>query len=242
MKSIDDEGKPYYYEHIHEHIHESFILMTPNKEASSMGTRAESKKIYRDKILTAARDVFATQDFEITTIEQIAERAGVGLGTTYNYFRSKEELYILSMAEDVENSSEVCLEERAASNRKPADIVYDELYRQIKKMPWSNKKMWRIAFPLILGSMRSEKMPIHEVFRADFKMMDRMKEQLHQMKASGLLGSDFDEQTAHDLIFSSFFYHISLYIYSDDATFDETLDRIRKNIAFVFLMDGRSTS
>jgi len=46
------------------------------------------------RLLLAALDVFAEQGFHATTIDQIAERAGVGKGTVYLYFQSKQDLFL----------------------------------------------------------------------------------------------------------------------------------------------------
>lgn len=52
--------------------------------------REKSKK---ELILKAAAVVFAEKGFHPTTVEEIAIRAGVGKGTVYEYFTSKEELF-----------------------------------------------------------------------------------------------------------------------------------------------------
>lgn len=47
----------------------------------------------REQILLAAVGVFFEKDYYQATIIEIAERAGVGKGTVYEYFPSKEELF-----------------------------------------------------------------------------------------------------------------------------------------------------
>lgn len=46
----------------------------------------------RSTILRGARDAFAEHGWSATTMTTIAERAGVGTGTIYQYFRSKEDV------------------------------------------------------------------------------------------------------------------------------------------------------
>lgn len=53
----------------------------------------------RREILKAARQVFAEQGFRKATIDMIAERASIAKGTTYLYFRNKEELFLQAMEE-----------------------------------------------------------------------------------------------------------------------------------------------
>jgi AcrR family transcriptional regulator len=50
----------------------------------------------RDQILIATRDLVIERGLQDISMSQIAGRAGVGMGTIYNYFTSKEELvYVL---------------------------------------------------------------------------------------------------------------------------------------------------
>ena len=48
----------------------------------------------RTKIMEAALDIFLRDGYERATIQEIAQTAGVGKGTTYEYFSSKEDLFL----------------------------------------------------------------------------------------------------------------------------------------------------
>lgn len=60
-----------------------------DKKARSETARAAR----REEILAAARAVFSRQGFRGTTIADIAEEAGIALGTIYLYFPSKEDVF-----------------------------------------------------------------------------------------------------------------------------------------------------
>ena len=45
-------------------------------------------------IYTAARKLFATKGFKDTNVSEIARDAGIGVGTFYTYYGSKEELFL----------------------------------------------------------------------------------------------------------------------------------------------------
>lgn len=62
-----------------------------------MSPKIVDKKTKREMIMRAALEVFADQGTEATKMVDIARRAGVGKGTLYEYFPSKEELIAGSM-------------------------------------------------------------------------------------------------------------------------------------------------
>lgn len=51
-------------------------------------------------VLEAASEVFAQRGYTAATIEEIAQLAGIGKGTTYEYFRSKQELFLAVIEHD----------------------------------------------------------------------------------------------------------------------------------------------
>jgi AcrR family transcriptional regulator len=52
-----------------------------------------STPFLRERILSSAMHLFAQTEFDRVTIDEVAERAGVGKGSVYRQFGSKEELY-----------------------------------------------------------------------------------------------------------------------------------------------------
>src|SRR5205809_7318405 len=54
----------------------------------------------RCSILQAARAVFARQGYSDTVVDDIAVEAGIGKGTLYLYFPSKEQIYLAALLED----------------------------------------------------------------------------------------------------------------------------------------------
>ncbi len=63
-------------------------LRPPDPEALPAAQRAR-----RDRIVAAAIDLLAGADYEAVQMRDVAEQAGVALGTIYRYFSSKEHLY-----------------------------------------------------------------------------------------------------------------------------------------------------
>ena len=66
---------------------------------SELPLRERKKRDTRRRILLAGLDAFTARGFENCTIDEIARAAGVGKGTVYNYFRSKEALVVSFMVD-----------------------------------------------------------------------------------------------------------------------------------------------
>ncbi|GAA0529433.1 TetR family transcriptional regulator [Saccharopolyspora thermophila] len=56
------------------------------------GRTAHGRRRVRSALALAAMELFAAQGFEATTVDQIADTAGVGRRTFFRYFRSKEDV------------------------------------------------------------------------------------------------------------------------------------------------------
>jgi AcrR family transcriptional regulator len=59
------------------------------------------RSVSRDALLAAALDVFLLQGFHAARVEDIAQRAGVGKGSIYLHFATKEELFQAVVDSDV---------------------------------------------------------------------------------------------------------------------------------------------
>lgn len=67
--------------------------MTASLELPKAGKRELQKEARRAAIIEAALEAFTHQGFNATKLDDVAERAGIGKGTIYLYFDSKENLF-----------------------------------------------------------------------------------------------------------------------------------------------------
>src|SRR5436305_3906637 len=70
--------------------------------------RADARRNY-DKVIVAARDAFA-EGGASTSLEEIARRAGVGIGTLYRHFPSRQALLAAVYAHEVEELCQTAAE------------------------------------------------------------------------------------------------------------------------------------
>ena len=123
----------------------------------SAPSRADAR---RDKLLDAARTLFAERGFHQTGVAQIAKASGVLVGQIYRDFANKEEIVAAIAASDLQESlGEEDLARAAESGDTAA--VRDWIRRFVSAKA---KKDCRLAAEIMAESMRNPK--IAELFRA----------------------------------------------------------------------------
>lgn len=86
---------------------ETFFKITPDK---------------RERLLREAARLFAERGFNQTDVAELASRAGVAKGSIYNYFESKEDLYLYVCQDGIERSRKAVYGDM--------DLSWD-IYRQV---------------------------------------------------------------------------------------------------------------
>jgi AcrR family transcriptional regulator len=88
----------------------------------------------RRRILDAATAVFAERDFHQVLVSEVASRAGVGKGTVYLYFPTKDHLHRVALEASLE---QVAVDvERAADAGAPVGEVLRDIVAAILRFFW----------------------------------------------------------------------------------------------------------
>jgi len=86
-------------------------------------TREQSRALTRERLLTAARSVFARSGFHGASVEEIASQAGFSTGALYSNFDGKEDLFLVLMEREIdEHAREIAdaVRERASMSERAA--------------------------------------------------------------------------------------------------------------------------
>jgi AcrR family transcriptional regulator len=65
-------------------------------------TREQSRANTRERLLAAARSVFASRGFHGASVEEIASKAGFSTGALYSNFDGKEDLFLVLMEREID--------------------------------------------------------------------------------------------------------------------------------------------
>ncbi|ETX27639.1 TetR/AcrR family transcriptional regulator [Roseivivax isoporae] len=115
------------------------------------GLRERQKADRETRILRAAATRFRADGYRAVRIEDLAEAAEVSVGTVYNYYRTKGDILIATVAMEVEE----VLAQGAAILDAPPPGVADAILRLIggyydHSLEYLSKEMWRTAMALAI--------------------------------------------------------------------------------------------
>ncbi|MFE4524607.1 TetR/AcrR family transcriptional regulator [Cytobacillus firmus] len=117
----------------------------------------EYKRKKKKEILSGALACFAKKGFQAATIDDIVAYSGISKGAIYNYFKSKEEIYLELLNEQTESANERLAEKISmfSSAEEKLEYLFD-LYRDMS--PFSRERKDRITVQLefTLHSSRDE--------------------------------------------------------------------------------------
>lgn len=120
------------------------------------GLRARQKEQRRQVIADAALALFKTHGFVATTLEQIANQAGVSAPTVVNYFGGKQEI-LLALLKEPDKRAMREARSRLDDNADPLDALCEleglMTSYQLRAMPAS---LWRELAPFLFTGELSE--------------------------------------------------------------------------------------
>jgi AcrR family transcriptional regulator len=151
-------------------------------------------KVLIDKkadIFKAAREVFYTKGFKDTNISEIAKQAGIGVGTFYNYFESKEKLFLEVYIKE-NKDLKMRLMSSVDFNDDPVTFVTKFITLNLDEMS-SNKILKEWYNKELFVKLEQYFTEIDEMDNINELMVDGKVELIRNWKAEGKLRSDIDD-------------------------------------------------
>ncbi|MBD3319472.1 MAG: TetR family transcriptional regulator, partial [Chitinivibrionales bacterium] len=143
-------------------------MQSPKKEHSHSGGR--------ELICTAALALFGTRGYHTSSVEMIAQTAGVSKGMVYNYFRSKEEILeavIFEKMREIEESFRTRI-----TAREPKQMLREFITMGLS-IAQDDPEYWRFYWSTILhpglpDSIKNRVMGLFGAFVGQFEVLLRM--------------------------------------------------------------------
>ena len=117
-----------------------------DKTPSEPGLRNRKKAKRREEIIAAARELFALQGIDATTMNDIAAAVGISPPTVFNYFGSKDGILIALISEGTLEAREGDRELHWQPDRDLASLILTLFLRvSDRTLEIAGKRVWRYA-------------------------------------------------------------------------------------------------
>lgn len=176
--------------------------------AEKTGPKTERGRRTLRRLLDAAGEEFGARGYHETAISHITQRAGVGLGTFYVYFKSKEEVFT-SLVADMGARTRHALTEsvKDAPNRLEAERLGIHAYLDFVR---SHKALYRVVM--------EAQFVAPEAYRDYYRTFsDAYRQQLSQAAARGEISKGDDEVRVWALMGASTFLGLRFGVWDDSA-------------------------
>ncbi|MFC1850306.1 TetR/AcrR family transcriptional regulator [candidate division CSSED10-310 bacterium] len=172
-------------------------------------TDKQEKQSTRERILTAAGELFATQGFAATTIRDICEKAKANVAAVNYHFRDKEGLYnelIKAMERELRETAVMSVADTPAL--PPAERLYSYVYNLLFRRLDPDRPKWKI----ILFHNELEK-PSSFALNM-FRELVHKEQEILRAIIEDILGADSNEETvvlcSHS-VFGQIFFFFHIY-------------------------------
>jgi AcrR family transcriptional regulator len=153
------------------------------------GRRQLQKQDRERRILAAARSLFDRNGYAKTSMEDVAERAGLAVGTLYNYFRSKDDLLLAIMRREADRLLRIA---EGIVADPPDDAVVAiaamaDLF--VESISADERMLWRELFAASIGSPQDLGARLLEL---DMQIVAQLSALLEKMKIQGSIAAYLD--------------------------------------------------
>lgn len=135
------------------------------------------KKFVQQAILDSAHDLFSQKGYHDTTLQEIADLAGVGVSSLYSYFPSKLHL-LYAVEEPWYKESFTRLEQRVARLKTPRDKLRAILLGVWRDIPMENIGMANSLIEALASADPKQKKPVQLLQWAEERLMIMLREAL----------------------------------------------------------------
>ena len=195
--------------------------------------RARQKEDRRNRIVAAAKNLFKMHGYEKTTIEGIAEAAGVSGVTVHNYYGTKAGVLLALVIENDKRLIEQ-LEESLPRDEDDLTELTLEFTRQILDHAIANldKQIWRQVIAAVMTGAGSRLTTAY--FKLDQQLAFVLVRRIEALQEAGKLSSEIDAVHLGKALFHLENARFMQFISSDDCSREDIEDRLRNDLTALF--------
>lgn len=194
-----------------------------------MGLREEKKENRKERIFESAIQLFAENGFEKTTMEAIAAGAGLGVGTLYNYFSSKVELFFFIISTRTDKYG-LDLDWVIADSTSLHDSVSEFYKIYLQSFATYEKRIWREILGEFLFKQPSCMPRINMI---DIQFNDKLRELLIAFQKKGMIKAEADLDVVVSALYAFLLFNIFHYVTEPEITETELLNSLNRQAELI---------
>ncbi|MGE0238131.1 MAG: TetR/AcrR family transcriptional regulator [Parvibaculaceae bacterium] len=194
------------------------------------GLRLRKKADRNRRIQEAAAELFRRDGYEATRMEDIAARADLGIGTLYNYYRTKGDLLLAVVTLEVENVLEKAHVELSAPLPDATAAIERLIVAYFDySLVYLTKSIWRTAIAL---SIHQPMTPFGLRYaELDQRLAQQVAWLLRSLQRARLIGAEVDIPAVSDLIFNNINMMFIEFLKDDDMTIETAKAKVSRQSA-----------
>lgn len=196
------------------------------------GLREKKKSARKDRIFSAAVALFNKKGFSNTSMQDIAEKASLAVGTLYNYFPSKNDLLLDIMQEEMEITitGDDALFNVNLQNHDAKDII-KSLLKKIYSIPLLlNKESMK---EVLMATFSSDKHMKKGVI-LDIGLMKAFQKLLERLQKNKMINPAINPYNATKIFYSILLTQMMMYIFDPEIDNEKLFNNIDELIDLVF--------
>lgn len=202
-----------------------------------MDRRERKKQQIKKDIISNARILFQKGGYNGTTLEEIAAAADIGIGTIYNYYHSKADLFLEIVTDDLKTN----LGKPQPMPYKAKENIVDQtmalIISLVEPLQPANKELWKELLAVAFGQTGPDNRQLYRLIEYDSHFVIKLIELFDDQKNRGNLSSAFPSETAATVIFYNILTSYLFYLYNPEKTMKELTESIREQVKFI--LEGR---
>jgi AcrR family transcriptional regulator len=198
-----------------------------------MGLREQKKQKAQDSILQNAGNLFLTKGYAGTTLEEIAARAEIGVGTLYNYYDSKAEVFLAIMADKMDFSVEEIDRLLGDAETDVVDLILKFIREAAKPFLLISNEIWQELISVALGVTKPENVLLQKLIQVDNQFMSQLEKCFDYLINQGAIASNYPAKQVAGVIYSIILSQFLFYIYDKGMTGEQFISSSEEQITFV---------
>ncbi len=197
------------------------------------GVRERQKRERERRILRAAGRLFETRGYADTSLEAIARRARLAVGTIYNYFESKPEILLAIVRGDTTaalTAGESILKQPPPDPRAAVAALMDAYLEPFAR---HDRQLWR---ELLVAALADPQRIATPLFGQDLRLIGQLCTLLRELQTRGVVGPEVDAGRAAIVLYSIYLSWFMALTANDALDLDTLRAELRHGVGVV--MDG----